>query len=505
MKIEIFIDWSFDLSELSMVASSNLVVCDTKMSEIKTSTLKETLAAQQQLLQKLYHELDVEREASSSAASEALSMILRLQGEKAAVKMEAEQYKRLAEEKMCYAEQSLEIFEDLIYQKEMEIAALDYQVQAYRYKLLSLGCSDLGVGEIKFPENLLQRNETLIGETSAQSILRINSAPPGGFKLSSFKRGNFERERCQSPDADLVRLKVVKENPSEEVNDSDKHSTVSATGNINSYLEQIRELDERVRQIAGEQYANLRSGSKSPSLLSQESADMACDAMKGTIINDLDQSKPPQSLSKNEVNVHTSCFPSVHDVFEVPQSYENLNYGARKAKPEGKLNLKSDERSGKPDLVPAVKLSVKDKSEISDCLNEVLLVKHCEPKPCLPHEGMAVDCNLAIVGPTIGVPESHVKFQQVNRASEIVEIQSRAFGQESTGRGEEELKLLNEIREQLNSIQSEIRTLRPKKSSPMDNWGMHSLGEVHFFNLFPLASVYLDLPPLFLFAYICFN
>ena len=58
-------------------------------SEIKA--LKEALCAQQQLLQKLYNELDVEREASSTAASEALSMILRLQGEKAAVKMEANQ------------------------------------------------------------------------------------------------------------------------------------------------------------------------------------------------------------------------------------------------------------------------------------------------------------------------------------------------------------------------------------------------------------------------------
>ncbi|KAF8093817.1 hypothetical protein N665_0377s0027 [Sinapis alba] len=102
----------------------------------------ETMRAQQELLQKITHELDAEREASSSAASEALSMILRLQGEKAALEMEASQYKRMAEEKMCHAETSLTLFEDLIYRKEMEIASLEFQVQAYRCKLLSLGCSD---------------------------------------------------------------------------------------------------------------------------------------------------------------------------------------------------------------------------------------------------------------------------------------------------------------------------------------------------------------------------
>ncbi|CAN7006085.1 unnamed protein product [Brassica rapa subsp. trilocularis] len=54
-------------------------------------------------------------------------MILRLQGEKAALEMEASQYKRMSEEKMCHAETSLTLFEDLIYRKEMEMASLEFQ------------------------------------------------------------------------------------------------------------------------------------------------------------------------------------------------------------------------------------------------------------------------------------------------------------------------------------------------------------------------------------------
>ena len=55
--------------------------------ETDITALTEALKSQQHLLQKLYADLDQEREASSTAADEALSMILRLQGEKSAVKM----------------------------------------------------------------------------------------------------------------------------------------------------------------------------------------------------------------------------------------------------------------------------------------------------------------------------------------------------------------------------------------------------------------------------------
>ena len=102
--------------------------------------MRDTLLAQQQLLEKLYAELDEEREASATATSEALDMILRLQGEIAVVKMEARHYKRVAEEKIGHAEASLEAFEELMYQKEMQIASLEFQVKAYRHKLMSLGC-----------------------------------------------------------------------------------------------------------------------------------------------------------------------------------------------------------------------------------------------------------------------------------------------------------------------------------------------------------------------------
>lgn len=59
-------------------------------------------------LQNVYAELDVEREASATAASEALSMILQLQEEKAKMQMETSQYKRIMEERYEIQSRSFE-------------------------------------------------------------------------------------------------------------------------------------------------------------------------------------------------------------------------------------------------------------------------------------------------------------------------------------------------------------------------------------------------------------
>ncbi|KAG2310104.1 hypothetical protein Bca52824_021661 [Brassica carinata] len=69
--------------------------------------LRETVASQQESIQDLYAELDEERNAASTAANEAMSMILRLQREKAEVEMELRQFKRFSEEKMEHDQQEL--------------------------------------------------------------------------------------------------------------------------------------------------------------------------------------------------------------------------------------------------------------------------------------------------------------------------------------------------------------------------------------------------------------
>ncbi|EHA8587457.1 myosin-binding protein 7 [Cocos nucifera] len=105
----------------------------------EVAALREALATQQQSIQELCTELEEERNASSTAASEAMSMILRLQREKAEVQMEARQFKRFAEEKMAHDQRELAALDDLLYKRDQVLQSLSYELQACKHRLLSYG------------------------------------------------------------------------------------------------------------------------------------------------------------------------------------------------------------------------------------------------------------------------------------------------------------------------------------------------------------------------------
>ncbi|XP_065001039.1 myosin-binding protein 7-like isoform X1 [Musa acuminata AAA Group] len=107
--------------------------------EDEVAVLREAVASQQETIQELCAELDEERNAACSAASEAMSMILRLQREKAEAQMEARQFKRFAEEKMDHDQQELIALEDLLFKREEAVQSLTFQIQAYRHLLLGYG------------------------------------------------------------------------------------------------------------------------------------------------------------------------------------------------------------------------------------------------------------------------------------------------------------------------------------------------------------------------------
>ncbi|CAJ1967339.1 unnamed protein product [Sphenostylis stenocarpa] len=104
--------------------------------------LREMVSMQQQTIQDLNAELEEERNSSSTAANEAMSMMLRLQREKAEVQMEARQFKRFAEEKMTHDQEELLSLEDLLYKREQIIQSLTCEVQAYKHRLMSFGLTE---------------------------------------------------------------------------------------------------------------------------------------------------------------------------------------------------------------------------------------------------------------------------------------------------------------------------------------------------------------------------
>ncbi|KAK7396801.1 hypothetical protein VNO78_17960 [Psophocarpus tetragonolobus] len=115
--------------------------------------LREAVSSQQKSIQDLYVELEEERNAASSAANETMSMILRLQREKAELQMEARQFKRLVEERTTHDHQELLALEDLLYRREQAIHSLTCEVQAYKHRLMSYGFSEFEaeVDQYEFP------------------------------------------------------------------------------------------------------------------------------------------------------------------------------------------------------------------------------------------------------------------------------------------------------------------------------------------------------------------
>ncbi|KAL9224623.1 hypothetical protein vseg_000641 [Gypsophila vaccaria] len=382
--------------------------------------LKETLNAQQELLQKLYIELDVERESSATAADETLSMILRLQGEKAAMEMEAIQYKRIAEEKMFHAQETLETFQELIYQKEMQIASLEFQVQAYKFKLASLGFDDLASSELQYPEKILRRNG-LVGEVSSPSLAK------------SFKRGYSLPPRVNALQRDSE-----------------------------SYLEEIKKLDEKVK---GFTRLNSSACFPTPELSLKEHP-----SESPFMTHDPSPDNPQDKMDTHVNSEESQLSTSVHDILEVPQCPEGLQE-------KDSMNIKLDTDRSSPNSYP---------KEIIDEEKQPLLfvdgyrssLKRMVSAGSLKLKDERTERQKLIKHPTFGVADFELK--QLNRRIKQLEddrFMSRVQEVDDET-GEEELKLLREIVEKVEAVQSELATWKTEKLAPPENRSFGCFKEV---------------------------
>ncbi|CAO2188382.1 unnamed protein product [Urochloa humidicola] len=124
------------------------------MAENDTIQLQKAIFAQYIMMKKLFMELEVEREASATAATAAMTMIRKLQKEKDAERMEAWQYKRISEEKMNHTDRAVEILKEVMELKELEISYLRNQLQAYKHKLLDAGIDDSDIADETITNNI---------------------------------------------------------------------------------------------------------------------------------------------------------------------------------------------------------------------------------------------------------------------------------------------------------------------------------------------------------------
>uniref|UniRef100_A0A1J3HYY5 GTD-binding domain-containing protein n=1 Tax=Noccaea caerulescens TaxID=107243 RepID=A0A1J3HYY5_NOCCA len=129
--------------------------------ENECELLRETVTSQQQSIQELYDELEKERNAASTAAEEAMSVMQRLQNEKADLQMQLRQHKNYSEDKIEHDQQKIFDLEDVLYQREQTIQALTFEVQAYKHRMMSFGLTE---AEAEGEKSLLSREPSMISE-----------------------------------------------------------------------------------------------------------------------------------------------------------------------------------------------------------------------------------------------------------------------------------------------------------------------------------------------------
>lgn len=139
------------------------------------TALREMVISQQQTIEDLISELEEERNAASTAANEALSMILRLQKDKAEIQMELRQFKRFAEEKMAHDQQETLGLEDMLYKREEAIQSLACEIEAYRHKMMSYGLSETEVDGVVMA---MSRNYSMIEDIEGQFDYVNEMYPP---------------------------------------------------------------------------------------------------------------------------------------------------------------------------------------------------------------------------------------------------------------------------------------------------------------------------------------
>eukprot|EP00249_Psilotum_nudum_P015428 c25322_g1_i3 orf=442-3090(+) len=188
-------------------------------SEKEVAALREALRAEKEALCALYIDLDAERNASAIAAEEAMNMIARLQEEKAAVQMEARQYKRLAEERKAHDQETITLLKDILMQREEGIVTLENELEAYRQVFQRM--------DLEGWEAETCQRQFLEGNAGGTHFLEGKEEKP----IVCFEDYNGWTRFCQDKDG-KIRASAVKSNRTEEIayHNSERIDQQSVTG-----------------------------------------------------------------------------------------------------------------------------------------------------------------------------------------------------------------------------------------------------------------------------------
>ncbi|XP_071710281.1 myosin-binding protein 7-like [Rutidosis leptorrhynchoides] len=201
--------------------------------EIKNEcgALREMVTNQQQTIRDLSDELEKEQNAASSAANEAMSMILRLQREKAEIEMEARQFKRFSEQKIYHDQHEIVALEELLYKREQTIQSLTCEVQAYKYRMMSYGLTE---SEAEGEKGVITRTNSTIANSENQF---------GEFDYIPY---DYPPLKCNSNEQQQQQQQIYPESDNETI-DIDKYTFTETPCSLKDIEQRINELEKSPR------------------------------------------------------------------------------------------------------------------------------------------------------------------------------------------------------------------------------------------------------------------
>ncbi|XP_031482277.1 uncharacterized protein LOC116252267 [Nymphaea colorata] len=440
--------------------------------------LREAIDNQNKLLQKLCQELDEEREAASTAASEAMSMILRLQAEKATVAMEARQYRRMAEEKMQYAQESLEVFEQLMYRKEMETASLEFQVQAYRHRLLSVGLDDFDIGRLQrsrqaarpWPQGRMVSGSMWVDEGEDEeddndedghwsSMEKLKNSCPPVLRLTasdssssadhqsgkhSGNGGSSKKNRSSHPWSSVRNLSIKEEEEEDEVVEvrcdddiEEEHKFGNATDGLDVENCKMNLDSNPVNFDSVSRFTSFHSAvgddadiGHGPELIGSRCSFTSCRSADTEDLSEFDVHSSCPCLENGTDKKINELHGSVYDVFEVPHDRAE----------DGKICDR---------LTDEVNMDVEDRLR--------------KPNAPLQHKGKG---NFSPEEKAKLIKELYCSQAELNMRLQQLENERERMKQERSERTMEEFKLLKDINKRLETIQCQIESPKCEKQSP---------------------------------------
>lgn len=447
------------------------------MADSEVPALKEALCNQYIMMKKLYAELEEEREASASAASETLSMILRLQREKAAEKMESSQYKRMAEEKMHHAEERLEFLEEVIQENEMEITSLRYQVETYKQKLSRHGVNIPDVGQMMedqyFPGNNVNMDKT--------SLHRRNISLPSLFQLdqcSSDRNAAYDESGTVETDSSVWNQAEELNNRLKGLMHTKNAKELSCSNVLSTELLRPLSLGSVISdQDIGSWYSAASAGTSFDSTtggIRKKSDDHVISCLHSQVRDSESVSKSdgPSSSSLEAESIGNSAHPAgIHDVFEISESLRASN-------PNQQYKQLSEESAHEVNTPGVLGQMPQESGDYlfrdDDWLNKAFMGqssnKVSPPKkpPNLPRgsklstPSKGTSYHRTLGDPKVEIGATEMDLEQLKLRLKQLQ-KERIVMHDDTERNKEQLVLLRNIFKQLNTIETHMQKPASKK------------------------------------------